>query len=305
MNISLLRRIMLPILTFLALSAFISCSAAPESGSTKPVVFVSIPPQAWFVQQLVGDGLSVEVLVEPGSNPHTFEPSPRQLAGLGTSAAYYSIGIDFEQALLPRLAAQYPELAIIDMAAGIQRRELEEHAHGEEAEGEEEHGEEEGGLDPHVWLSPVLAKAMTATLADDLSKRFPELSATIDQNKERLYKELEVLDTRLATILAPIKGQTILVYHPAFGYLADAYGLIQEAIEVGGSEPGPQTLASIIEEAKDDGVRVIFVQPQFSSRSAQTIAEEINGVVVPLDDLAPDWMGNMVLLAEALAKGLD
>ena len=119
-----------------------------------------------------------------------------------------------------------------------------------------------------------------------------------------LVEDLQSLDRRIARILEPVKGEPFFVFHPSFGYFAEDYGLQQIAVETGGAEPSARQLARLIEEARERGVRVIFVQPQFSQKSAETIASEIGGAVVPIDPLARDYVENLGKMARAVEEGL-
>jgi zinc transport system substrate-binding protein len=165
---------------------------------------------------------------------------------------------------------------------------------------EKEHHHHEGGTDPHVWLSPRLVKAQARTIADALIELDPAGKATYEKNLADFLKDLDALDAHLVEALAPVKGKTFMVFHPAWGYFADAYGLEQEPIEIEGKDPSGRQIARVIEMAKAKGVRVIFVQPQFSKKSAKRIAAAIDGAVVPIDPLARDYVGNLERVAAAV-----
>jgi zinc transport system substrate-binding protein len=163
----------------------------------------------------------------------------------------------------------------------------------------------EEGTDPHIWLSPRLVKIQARTITDALIEVDPTGQATYENNLAAFIQKLDVLDAHLIEALAPVKGKTLMVFHPAWGYFADAYGLEQEPIEVEGKEPSGQQLARMIELAKDEGVRIIFVQPQFSKRSAMRIAEAIGGAVVPINPLARDYLNNLERVATAVREALQ
>lgn len=286
-----------------ALVALIVCSAlagsaAYAAGTTEPgarkTVVVSILPQAYFVQRIAGDRFEPVVLVGAGQSPHSYEPTPRQMAELSKTAAWLRIGIDFEKGLAPKIAAAYPALPIIDLTAGVKLRRLEAHAH----EGEE--AEEEGGNDPHIWLGRQGALTMAANIRDALSKLDPAGAASYAANHDALVADVRAAFDSLAPVLSPLRGKTVFVYHPAFGYFLDEFGIEQEAVETGGKEPTQKQLAALIAEAKADGAKVIFVQTQFPATAAKTVAEAIGGTVVPMDDLAPDWLDNIKRLGDAI-----
>ena len=263
----------------------------------EPIAFVSIGPQRYLVQSIAGSRFRVEVLVQPGQDPHTFEPTPKQMTQLSRGKLYFSIGVAFEQSLIPRIRSSNPQLKIIDTQAGIELREIEAGDH--EGEDHDEHG-----LDPHTWLSPVLAKRQARTIRDALIEADPGGRGVYEAGYQSLAAELDSLNEEIAAALASYRGREIFVYHPAYGYFTDEYGLEQVAVETGGSEPSAQQLARLIERARQRHVRIIFVQPQFSRTGAGAVAEAIGGVVVPLDPLAEDYVENVREMARLIADAL-
>jgi len=290
---------------FLASAALLcGCGAAPApSGAGGPgdgtlPVFVSIPPLAALAEAVGGEHVRVTTLLAPGEGPHTFSATPKQVMALGGASAYFHVGgFPFELELARRLEANFPSLVIQDAAAGIARHPGEAHGHGEEAAGHHQ-GEE---LDPHVWMSPLLLKTLAQTIAETLQRVDPDHAADYARNLEALLGDLESLDRALREQLAPFAGRTFYIYHPALGYFAETYGLHQKSVEVSGKKPAPRQLQELIEQARTDGVRVIFVQPQFDQRSAESVAEAIHGSVVPLDPLREDVLDNLRAIAAALA----
>jgi zinc transport system substrate-binding protein len=175
----------------------------------------------------------------------------------------------------------------------------EEHDHDEA----EEH--EHGGKDPHVWLSPANAAIIAHNIFQTLESIDPDHAATYLENYERLADELTALDTEIGEKLGRFKGSRFYVFHPSFGYFAAAYGLEQIPVELGGKAPSPRQLVALIEQAKADGVKVVFVQKQFPVASAKAIAEAIGGTVVQLDPLAEDSIANLRLIADSIARTLE
>ena len=289
-------------------------ASVPETSPGTPVgrppgqtlsVFVSILPQAYFVERIGGDRVSVEVMVKPGQDPHTFEPTPQQMARLASADAFFGIGVEFENTLIPRIQSTMKELALVDCREGIHLRQMEANGHHEGDEAGEGHTEEEHeGTDPHIWLSVRNAIRFSATMHEALVRLDPDGKETYDRGYRDLVEDLEALDRRIAGLLEPVEGKTFFVFHPSFGYFADDYGLNQVAVETGGSQPSARQLARLIEEAREQGVQVLFVQPQFSQKSAETIAAEIGGAVVPIDPLARDYIDNLEKMARAVEEGL-
>jgi zinc transport system substrate-binding protein len=282
---------LLGLLPLAALAA--SCSPAGRSTTSGQVrVFVSIPPQAYLVEQLGGSRVHVDVLVSPGQSPHTFEPTPGQMAALAEAQLYCRVGLPFEDRLLKRLGASLPHLKVIDTTKGVTMIASDGHDADEPA----------GAPDPHTWLDPQRAKIQAGNVAAALIETDPSHRADYERNRAELDRTLDQLDARIAASLRPFRGQTFFVYHDAFGYFADAYGLRQVAIEIGGKEPGPKELSALIARARREKVRIIFVQPQFSRRSAEAIARAIGGAVVSIDDLARDYPAMLQGIADGLER---
>jgi len=265
--------------------------APPE----KLTVAVSILPQAHFVERVGGERVRVIVLVGPGQSPHAYEPTPKQVAELAGARAYFTIGVEFERGILPRLRSSFPKLRIVDTRAGVPLRTMT----GAETSAECDHGHDhghhdhQGTPDPHIWLSPRLVRIQAQTIADALADLDPPGAETYRRNLAAFQADMDRLHDRLETALAGLKGREVFVFHPAFGYFLDEFGLRQIPVEIEGKEPTARQLATVIERAKAAGVRVIFVQPQFSRKSAEAVAEAIGGVVVPLDPLARDFTANL------------
>lgn len=283
---------------FLALSVTSISAQASSSSGQKPVIAVSILPQAEFVQNIAGNSVSVVTLVGPGASPHNYEPSPRQMTELGKASIWFTIGVEFENALMPKIKALYPKLKIIDTTASIVYRNLEAHHH----EGEAAQAEEESGKDPHVWLGHDAVKAQLAVMLDALTALNPAGKAQYKKNHDSYLQAIDSAFAQLKKDLAPMKGQTVFVYHPSFGYFFDEFGIIQEAVEAGGKEPSQKSLAELIKQAQEDKVKVVFVQKQFSTNAAKTVAKAIGGSVVEIDPLAPNWLENIMIMGNALKK---
>jgi zinc transport system substrate-binding protein len=276
-------------------------------------IFVSIPPQKWLSDKIGDQHVATGVLIPKGQDPHTFELSPKQVAALGHSQLYFTAGLEFEEQIITKIRQSSSKLQIVNSTAGIEKLAMAQHHHHEEESahndeaGKEEHHEDEhhhDGLDPHVWLSPVNLKIMAAQMAQAMIAADPQNSEDYTANLDKLNSELDVLDLKIAAQLKPYAGATFFVFHPSFGYFAKRYGLNQEAVEVEGKLPTPKQLSHLISEAKADGVKVIFVQPQFDSRSGEVIAKAIGGKVVPLDPLAENVKGNLETIANKISTAL-
>lgn len=163
----------------------------------------------------------------------------------------------------------------------------------------EDHGR--GLPDPHVWLSPARAKVLAAAVRDALTGLDPAGAAEYAANHAAFAAECDVLSAEIATLLGELPSRAFMVFHPSWGYFADEFGLTQLAIEAGGSEPGPRELARIVDAARENNIRAVFVAPQFSQRTAEAVAREIGAGLIIADPLARDWAENLRSVARALA----
>lgn len=263
--------------------------------------FVSVLPQKYFVETIGGSRVSVNVMVQPGRNPATYEPTPNQVASLSRADLFFTIGVPFENVFLPAISGSLKSLKIIDTSVGVEKRFLAAHQHDED-----DHGAElQGSVDPHIWLSPILAKKQ----ADNI---FQALVA-IDPEGEELYRnglidlktELDELDAKIRTMLSPFAGSTLFIFHPTLGYFADEYNLKQVAIESGGKEPSPAELEWVIKYARENGVKIVFVQPEFSEASAKVIADAIGGSVMKLNPLNPEYIESLTEIAEQIRRSYE
>ena len=282
------------------------CATVPAPGPVR--VFVTIQPQAFFVERIGGDRVQVEVLVGPGQCAETFEATPKQLARMSGARLYFAVGMPMEETLVSRLRGNFPGLVVVDTQEGITRRDLtDDWVPGPEAaEGRAagEHTHEHTGADPHTWLDPALAKVISRNIACGMLQVDPADSALFRTNLRSLDADLDRVDAEVRALLAPAKGREMLVYHPYYGYFARAYGLRQAAIEVGGFRPGSKYLADIIDRARDNNLHAVFVQEGVALSAAQTVANEIGGRVIVLDPLSRDYLVNLREMARRVRAGL-
>lgn len=263
--------------------------------------FVSILPQAYFVQRVGGDSVEVDVLVGPGMSVETYEPTPRQISRLSRANVYFRMGLPFEDRLVSKISKLFPGVKIVDMRAGLRLLTLDDtSAQG----GVAGHSSGAGVPDPHIWLDPKQVKIQAGTICTALSAIDPAHGRAYRANCGRFLKDLDVLDAKIARTLAPLRGSRIYVFHPAFGYFTHSYGLRQVPVEIEGKEPSPRQLSRLIDKARLDGVRVIFVQPQFSKKGARAIALAIRGAVVEINPLPRDYLSEMGAMAETIEKAL-
>ena len=264
--------------------------------SANQMVSVSLLPQAYFVEKIAGDILTTQVMVPPGSSPATYEPKPSQMESLEKSKVYFAIGVPFERVWLPKFQELIKGIKIVHTDEGIEKQKIHEHSHD---------GVTKSGLDPHIWLDPILVKNQTLTMTNVLIEAFPEHKQTFLNNLKIFHDELDSLNEEVTLILSKTDRKKFMVFHPSWGYFSKRYDLTQISIEVEGKEPKPSMLASLIKKAKDEKIKTIFVSPAFSTKSAKTIAKEIKGEVVAIDPLAKDWKSELLKSARAIALSLE
>jgi zinc transport system substrate-binding protein len=262
-------------------------------------VFVSVLPLQTFAERVGGERVAVRTMVRPGYSPATYDPTPQQIAALARADLYVRVGAPFEDAWMPRIRGANPEMKVVDAREGIDLRPMAAHVHHDDHH--PHHGDGGEQMDSHVWTSPVLARRMAATIRDALKALDPEHGAAYDAGYRAFAAELTALDRELAGILEGQQGARFMVFHPAWGYFADRYGLEQVPIEHQGKEPGARALARLIDQARASGIRVVFVQPQFNRRSAERVAQAIDGRVEAIDPLAPDYGDNLRRVARLIA----
>ena len=299
----------------------LGCRAQPaDAPGGKLRVAVSIPPQAWLVEQIGGPRVEVFTMVSPGDSHETYQPTDAQIAQIRACAAWFRIGIPFESSRALRAMVSKGRLRVVDTREGIPLREMsglerggeelpEDHGQGDDKH-DDGHGDHEhhdhghhhhGGKDPHLWLAPALLKIQARTIAKTLAELDPPHEAEYQANLASLERKLDAADEEIRRTLEPWKGRMFLVFHPAWGYFADAYGLKQVAIEIEGKEPSDKEATALQQLARREGIKVVFVQPQIASRGAEAIARAIGARLETLDPLASDVIDNLLRAARAIA----
>ncbi len=292
-----MRYLTIPIL-FWCVLPFCGCTQSDRDATSSgiPSVVVSIEPQKFFVEKVAGDRIHVEVLVPTGKEPETYVPTPDKIKKLAQSRVFFRIGFPSEETFLPKLKTLAPNLKVVDTREGLPLRSMEEHAHDHD----HNHGDHEGA-DPHIWLSPTLVLKQTDVILKTLIELDPAGKAEFEKNAENFRQELEQTRAKIAEILAPHKGETVYVFHPAYGYFCDEFGLKQKAIEVEGKTPKIKELAQWKQQAEQDHVHVILVQPEFNPAPAEIIAKEIGAKAVLHSTLGPNYLNDLLELARIIA----
>jgi zinc transport system substrate-binding protein len=278
---------------------------------------VTIAPQKYFVEKIGGTLVTVSTMVPPGANIHNYEPRPQQMVALSKAKIYFAIGVALEGAWLEKIISANPDLLLVHTEEGIEKISMAAHHHHEEdqqgATGPVPDLEKSGSqnekhdetLDPHIWLAPHLVMIQARTILRALCLADPSHQDDYRKNYQKFMMELVNLDLEIMNIFKG-KGAGIrfMVFHPAWGYFAKAYGLEQIPIEIEGKEPKPADLQRLIEQAKKLQVKVIFVQPQFAAKAAGTIAAALDAQVMNADDLALDWADNLRRVGQEFKSAL-
>jgi zinc transport system substrate-binding protein len=257
-------------------------------------VYVSIPPLAYFVEWIGAEHVSVETLIDAGNDPHTYEPTPRMMIALSETDVYFSTGMPFEIQLLDKIKGSNPRLVIIETDKGTEKNGGTGNI--------EESGHDGHGKDPHIWLSPYLIKIQAENILMGLVKSDPENSGSYEENYRSFIGELDFVHENISKSLEPYRGRSFMVFHPAFGHFADAYGLIQIAIEIEGRDPSSRQLEKVIKRSAELDIKTIFIEPQFDRKNAEVVADSINAKVVSLDPLRKNVLENLELIAKAVEK---
>lgn len=281
--------------------AFSSCNP-PKAEKTK-ILTVTIDPQKYFLESIVGNHYKVECIVPSGSNPESADFTPSQMMNLDKSIAYFKIGyLGIENALIKKVSASNPELKIIDCSDGIEligdeHNNCEEEGHNHSNDNLHGHI----GGDPHTWSSVKSAKVIVNNMYKALVEMDKHNEAHYTANYNKLIAEINTTDSIIKNYLNKAPSKSFIIYHPALSYFADEYGLTQYSIEHEGKNPTPSQLKELIDKAKKEGVKVVFIQKEFDTKNAETIVEAIGGKAVSLNLLSHDWNEEMINIAKAMA----
>lgn len=277
--------------SFLMLFIALNLGFAFSSSSTKPIVSVSIPPQEYFVKQIAGDTLQINIIIPAGTDEHNLDFQPATMQKLEKSDIYFTIGLEIERGFADKFKSNFKKLQIIDTGAGL-RTLFAIH----------EHHADSDKKDPHIWLDPILVKSQAEIIAQTLIATYPHNKALYEKNLATFKAELDVIHEQIVTLLADKKGKKFIVYHPSWGYFATRYDLVQIPVEFEGKEPKPRDLQKLVDQAKKEQITTIFVQKGFPQNTAKSLAKELNANIVEIDHLSADWHNELLKSAENLGR---
>lgn len=270
----------------------LASSCAPkQSGHT--VITVSIAPEKFFVERIAGDKYTVNVLVPNDANPEMYDPTPRDIAAIAHSDLYFYMGsLPFEETWLTAISQQNTNIKCVDLSSALPEHKGHtcEHCTGHT------HG------DPHFWSSIVGAKAIAHSIYSTLVDTYPSDSVLFRENYQKFATEIAALEDECRQVFDTLEHRSFIIYHPSLSYFAEEWGLDQRPIEYEGKEPTPLYLSNLINQAKEDDVRLVFIQEEFDIKNAELVAKELGAKTVQIRPLDEDWMRQIRILVEAFAS---
>lgn len=284
-------KMMKKIFTILSLCLVIAgCSDSKKTDNKS--IFVTIPPLQKLVSEVTCGDFVVDILVPEGASPESYEPTSQQIAKLSDAKLIFEIGlIDFEKSLTRHIN---DSSRLVNLSEGIDLIEgsCSHHHHGHH---------HSHGIDPHIWTSPRALSTMVRNIESALRTTYPD-STKYSESAKRVIARLEALDKECGERIASSEIKAIMIYHPAYTYLARDYAIEQITIEQEGKEPTPRQLTTMIEKARTMGIKRIFHQPQYSPDKLSSIAEEIDAVIVECDPLGRDIEAEIRNIVELITR---
>jgi len=288
------------ILSLILIAAFLmGCSVVtPAPVKDKLQITVSIAPQAWLVKALTGELAVVQSMVNVGDDPHTYEPKPSQMKTLAQTDIYFTIGVEYERAWMPRLSNSNSMMRVVDTTLGVDLLTSGIGLNGSNAQA--------GESDPHIWFSPQRMKVVAKNMAEALVSYNPVNKSTYDKNLAILLEKIDAVDAGVKEALKNVKHKEFLIMHPMLAYFAMDYGLVQLPVEIGGQEPTPGELAQLLELAHKYQIKTLYVQRNTSVKMAETVTKALGiSQIFEVEPLVEDWPANMLKIASLLAEGLN
>jgi zinc transport system substrate-binding protein len=272
----------------------ISCGEQPENN--QKIITVSIAPFRYFVKEIAGDDFVVNVMVPPGADPHIYEPYPDQLSKLRQSVGYISNGyLGFEMIWLDKFYDVNKTMKRLSLSERIKPLVSEHHHEGSHVE----------GADPHYWVSPECALIMASSVRDFVIELNPSGKQEYEENFNSLVSRISELDKRTRELFSDFPGKPFMIFHPNLGYFARDYGLEEISVEYEGKEPSPSRVRDLIDRARTDSIKTIFVQREYDTKHAKAIAREIGAKVEIIDPLSEDWMKSTTGIIYAVYNSLE
>ena len=308
MNKSFLKVVKLLLGLIIITILFANCSKKESNdliiNNEEIIVSVSILPQKFFVQKIAGDKVTVNTLIPNGASPTLYEPNPMQLKELEKSSIYFKVGhpnFPFEKRCFEELTKNNKNLLSIDMFKGVNYISYaDEHHH--HSHDKKDNNTKKIHTDSHLWTSPENVKVAAAVILESLSKIDSKNVGFYKKRYDKFIEEINLLQNRIKTLFNNNKSnKKFLVFHPSWGYFANEYNLEQFSVEVDGKTPSAKSLMDVVKKAKENNIKVIFVQEGFSNSSAKVIAKELDADVITISPLRENWLENIEDVARVIS----
>ena len=287
-NNKFLKKIVL-CLSIIGIAMLSACGTRPQEANidkSKLTIAVSIAPQQTFVEKICGDKVNIVTVIPIGASPENFDPTPKERIKFSDADVFFTIGVQSEENyILPyintstrvckceeKVSEEYPDLTI---------------------------GDER---DPHIWLSPKRAVTMVKYMRDTMCEIDKENSDFYTKNANSFIDEINAADLQIKEILKDSQNKSFLVFHPAFQYFADDYGLNMIEFEHEGKDITAKRLTEMIDIARKENIKVIFHQAEITSDKLQAFADEIGGKTVELYPLSTNYIENLISMANAFKQ---
>lgn len=315
-----MKKIFFLVLSIIIVSTFIGCNILNldqgnnGNDNSKITVVVSIVPEATFVEAVAGDLVEVVVVIPPGNSPANYQPTTMEMQALSDADLYFVMQVPTEEAnILPRIFDFNEDIVLVNLRDAVSEeyplRYMESHEHEdehieehEENENDEHDDEHTDTIDPHIWLSPKRVIIMVQTIADELSKLDKDNASIYQTNAKEYIENLVLADKEIKEIIDKMDNKAFMIYHGAYGYFADDYGLEMISLEADGKAATAVKMLEVIEHAKGERITSIFYQDEFDDRQAETIAVEIGGTVKKATPLSKDYIQGLRDFAYALGS---
>lgn len=277
------------VIFLLVVAAILGACNSKKTQNEAPgkLITVSILPQKTFVEKIAGDDFVVNVLIPQGASISAAVLLQSQLDDVSKSAIWFRIGyIGFEQLWKDKLEQTNTKMKIVDLSEGLDLIAKEKLMQGNRVQ--------LIGVDPYIWLSPVLVKEMARRILEELSALNPKQSVKYKTNYLEFVKEIDQLNIEIKNKLKPFAGRKIIVYHPCLSYFAREYGLMQYSLESGGKVPTPQRMAELIDLSEKEKIKAMYIQSDLDIQNTDFFVEGVDGKVIVVRPLDPAWAENLM-----------
>lgn len=282
------------------------CNCNDKREKTTPVaresISVSIPVQKWIVDYIAPGEFDVNVLLPPGSDPETFEPSMAAMVGLAKSDTWFMAGeLPFESMLVSRLTSLNPDLTPVALGEG------EHDAHGHDTPDlhtshKESHGHSHDHCDPHVWTSASNLLVWSDKIYRRLAAIRPQRAREYAHNRNRLDAYIKAVDDSIRSIMSHAHNVAFMIWHPTLEHWAQEYDVQQIAIETEGKETTPADMAAAVRKARESGAKVLIVEKEHNPQMALTLNRELNLRTVEISVMEGDAPATLLRVAREITR---